>query len=445
VKRSIPWIGHLVNDVKIAGDLNIEDLNVGVHTKEKSLCLICRGGRLLCGRDRCPALLKLYSFLNIKKKVNTNNIIGSSPPSIFVGRIGYPYVYAGPLVPPVIGDTSIFDDPERWLGRDFDEIIGFRTNLIRGKFRVNVKKPYENRLYNKTLEIALSKDPIYTDVHFRKKPYENFLFDEIIQPMGPAGILKKMSIGTTKTDLRIDKIYGDTDLKAKKSILNLYLKDVSVSKIQRVFSFGVLGQKKQRRLVPTRWSITAVDSTISRWLIEERIKGKKQINDYQVHEFSFLGNRFIILLIPSAWRYEWIEAWYPNTTFNPNNKSIAMGSDHERYEGRKKYASIGGCYYSVRLASAEYLARENRQAGVIAMREIYPSFITPLGVWINRECVREALRKDSRKFNTLKEALTYIDSRFTIDIKEWISTSNLIQDDLHQLKITEYLKMKNEN
>jgi hypothetical protein len=445
VKISIPWIGHLVNDVNNAGDLNIEDMNLGLHTKEKSLCLICRGSRLLCGKNRCPALLKLYSFLNIKKKVKTNNIIGSSPPSIFVGRIGYPYVYAGPLVPPILGDTSIFDEPERWLSRDFEEIIGFRTNLIRGKFRVNVKKPYKNRLYDKTLEIALSRDPTYTDVHFRKKPYENFLFDEIIQPMGPSGILKNMNVGTTKTDSRIDKVYSDTDLKAKRSILDLYLKDVPVSKIQRVFSFGVLGQKKQRRMVPTRWSITAIDSIISRWLIEERIKGKKQINDYRVHEFSFLGNRFIILLIPSAWRYEWIEAWYPNTTFNPNNKSVAMGSDYERYEGRTTYASIGGCYYSVRLASAEFLAEENRQAGVLAMREIYPSYITPLGVWINRECVREALRNDGRKFNNLKEALAYIDSRFTIDIKEWIDTSNLIQDDLHQQKMTEYLKMKNDN
>jgi len=319
VKNGIPWIGHLVNDVNVAGDLNIEDMNLRLNTKDKSLCLICRGSRLLCGKNRCPALLKLYSFLNIKKKISTNNIIGSSPPSIFVGRIGYPYVYAGPLVPPILGDTSIFDDPERWLNRDFEEIIGFRTNLIRGKFRVNVKKPYENRLYNRTLEIALSKDPTYTDVHFRKKPNENFLFDDIIQPMGPSGILEKMNVGSTKTDSRIDKVYGDTDLKAKNSILDLYLRDVPVSKIQRVFSFGVLGQKKQRRMVPTRWSITAIDSIISRWLIEERIKGKKKINDYQVHEFSFLGNRFIILLIPSAWKYEWMEAWYPKTTFKKTN------------------------------------------------------------------------------------------------------------------------------
>jgi hypothetical protein len=30
VKRRIPWISHLVNDVNNAGDLNIEDMNLGL-------------------------------------------------------------------------------------------------------------------------------------------------------------------------------------------------------------------------------------------------------------------------------------------------------------------------------------------------------------------------------------------------------------------------------
>jgi len=152
-----------------------------------------------------------------------------------------------------------------------------------------------------------------------------------------------------------------------------------------------------------------------------------------------LGNRFVILLTPSSWKYEWIEAWYPGTTWNPQGRSIALGSDWEGYKGRTTYASIGGCYYSVRLASAEFLYKENRQAGVIAMREIHPSFIMPLGVWINRESVREAFKQKGRKFNTLKETIAYISSRFEIRIEEWIKTSTLLKDALYQEKITKYL------
>ena len=87
----------------------------------------------------------------------------------------------------------------------------------------------------------------------------------------------------------------------------------------------------------------------------------------------------------------------------------------------------------------ELLNKEKRQAGIIAMREIYPNFITPLGVWINREGVREAFRQKERKFDTLNEALNCIKSRFYIPVDEWIGTSVLLRNALHQEKITKYL------
>jgi len=440
VKRRIPWVGHIINDEKTAGDLNISGTTLEVQTWEESPCLRCRGSRMLCGKPRCPALLKLYSFVKVRDSIDSDRVLGSSPPGVFVGRIGYPYVYAGPLVPPVLGDTSLFDAPEQWLGRTFDDIIAFRTNLIRGKFRVNVRKPFENeRFLNKTLEVALSRDSVDTEVTFRKKPSGSFLLDETVQPMGPSALIKGMHVGNAKTDSSIEKAYYDGDLKAETAVLGLYLGGFSVSKIQRAFSLGAFGLKDQRRLVPTRWSITAIDSTLSRNLIEDEVKGKPPINEYRVYECDYLGNRYTVLLTPSSWRYEWIEAWYPGTAWNPQSPEIALGGDWERYRGRTTYASIGGCYYAVRLAAAEFLAREQRQAGVIAMREIHPSFITPLGVWINRECVREAFRGEARRFDGLGEALAYIGSRFAVKIEDWTKTSVLLKDALYQEKITKYL------
>ncbi len=440
VKRRIPWVGHIISDEKIAGDLNQERGRIEIQAREGSLCLVCRGGKGLCGKPRCPALLKINSFLKVRSIVDTTQMAGSSPPGIFVGRVGYPYVYAGPLVPPMLGDTSLFDTPEDWLGKTVDEIIGFRTNLIRSKFRVNVKKPVENeRLLNQTLEIALSKDSVDMEVTFQKKPSGRFFLDDEVQPMGPSALIKNMEVEDVKTDLRIEKAYGDADLKTEEAILDLHLNRVPVSKIQRAFSVGAFGLKGQRRIVPTRWSITAVDSTISRRLIEDRVKRGKPLNEYRVYEFSYLGNRFVVLLMPCNWRYEWMEAWYPGTAWNPQSQSIAMGGDWEGYRGRTTYASIGGCYYAVRLAVTEFLASEGRQAGVVAMREIHPSFITPLGVWINRECIREAFQQGGRKFDALDEAMAYIGSRFDIGLKEWINASVLLKDALYQEKITKYL------
>jgi len=440
IKRRIPWIDHIINE-RTAGDLNLESSGLNIQVKEGSLCLICRGSRRLCGKSRCPALLKLYSFLKTQSvAASSDEVTGSSPPGVFVGRIGYPYVYAGPLIPPITGDTSLYDFPEGWLGRTVDEIINFRTSLIRGKFRVNVKKPWKNEQFlNKTLEVALSRNPVDTEVKFRKKPSGRFLFDGTVQPMGPSALLERMEIDSLKTDFRIERAYSDGDLKAEEAILNLYMSGVPVSSIQRAFSVGAFGLKGQRRLVPTRWSITAVDSIISKNLIENEVKGKDTINEYRIYEFNYLGNRFLILLMPSLWKYEWIEAWYPGTVWNPRGRDIAMGGDWEGYRGRTTYASIGGCYYAVRLAVAEFLAKEGRQAGVLAMREIHPSFITPLGVWINRESVREALRRKPLRFDDLSDAIAYMKGRFSIDINEWIRTSVLLREALYQEKITRYL------
>jgi len=438
LKRRIPWIEHIINE-KNAGDLNLESPSPKLQTERRSLCLICRGVRGLCGRNRCPAILKLYSFMKTRNAVSSNEMIGSSPPGVFVGRIGYPYVYAGPLVPPFIGDTSLFDLPEQWLGKTDEEIIKFRISLIRGKFKVNVKKPWRNKNFlDKTLEIALSRNPVDTEVIFRKKPSGRILLDGTLQPMGPSAVLEQMKIGSFKTDFRIEKAYSDEDLRSEEAIFNLYLSGIPVSRIQRAFSVGAFGLKSQRRLVPTRWSITAVDSMISRKLIEEKVKKNNPINEYRVYEFNYLGNRFIVFLMPSSWRYEWIEAWYPKTIWNLNGSSIAMGGDWEGYKGRNTYASLGGCYYAVRLAVAEFLAKEKRQAGVVAMREIHPSFITPLGVWINRESVREALKRKSVKFNNLRGVIDYISRRFSIGIDEWIKTSTLLKEALYQEKITKY-------
>ena len=75
------------------------------------LCIQCRGAKLLCGKARCPILVRWDSMMKTAPMVDRIDLDGSSPPGVFVGRFGYPKVYVGPLVPPVHGDTQILDAP----------------------------------------------------------------------------------------------------------------------------------------------------------------------------------------------------------------------------------------------------------------------------------------------------------------------------------------------
>lgn len=440
VKKRVPWIEHVITDLSSALDLNYDVGDLKARIPEGSLCLACRGSKMLCGKARCPIIVKLYSYIKAKPLYDSTELEGSSPPGVFIGRIGYPYVYAGPLVPPVQGDTSLYDFPELWLGRSIEEIVDFRIKLIRGKFKVNVKKVEEaGRLMDLTREMALSLSPVDTEVTFKNKPSGSLLLDDDVQPIGPSAQLKDMLINEVKADHRMEKAYGDIDLKASEAVLSLHMDHVPVSRIQRAFSVGAFGLKGQRRLVPTRWSITAIDSMISRALINDVIKKSPIINEYKVYESNYLDNRFIILMLPSAWSYEAIEAWHPGTTWNPASENIAICGDWEGYKGRRNYASIGGCYYAARLAVAEKLAEDGRQATALVLRESYPGYIMPVGVWQVRENVRNALRQSPRKFSEFKEALDYISQKFQIKLKVWIESSKIISDALHQEKLTKYI------
>src|SRR4030067_380739 len=111
--------------------------------------------------------------------------------------------------------------------------------------------------------------------------------------------------------------------------------------------------------------------------MQRETKTFPSISEYRVYETTSLDNRWAILMLPSSWRYEFIEAWYPNTAWNPQGEKIAIMSDHEFFDGRNTYASIGGCYYAARLAVNELLQGERRQAGVAIMREAQPGINLP--------------------------------------------------------------------
>jgi len=436
------WILQLLDSAGLAADLNYSSDYLVAKASGvawgKGLCVACKGGKFLCGKTRCPLLVRANFYLKTMPFIKGLDVDGASPPSVFVGRIGYPYVYVGPMVPPVHEDTSFYDLPELWFGKSIDEIVGFRSLLIRGKHRVHVRRFEEaGKIMDKTRELALSVNPVDVELALTKPPRRNLVLDDEVQPFGPSAPLRDLRVGTARWDHQIEKAYYDIDLKATDAVQGLYEKGVLVTKIQRAFSVGAFGLKQNRRLVPTRWSITAVDSILSMDLME-KIKAFPEINEYRLYESRYLDNIYEVLMLPQAWSYEAVEAWYPGTIWNPSGRIIAMYSDREGYEGRTRYADIGGCYYAARLAACELLAKERRQATVIVLREARPGYIMPVGVWQVRESVRDAVRQTPLKFNTLDEALARIASQFQMPLQRWIQSSKLIQNALFQKRLTQY-------
>ena len=428
------WLLDVIKHV----NLSALEQQISTRAQSNSVCVLCKGARMLCGKTRCPLILKVNTFLKSVPLMSTEDIDGMSPPSVFIGRIGYPNVYAGPLVPPIHEDTAVYDLPERWFGKSMDEIVGFRSLLVRGKHRVNVHKFNDSgKIMDQTRDLALADSCVDIELNLTKKPRSSLYLDDDVQPFGPSAPIRDLLVGNSRYDDKIEKAYYDTDLRATHAVVDLFNRGVMVTKIQKAFSVGAFGIEKNRRLVPTRWSITAVDDILSKNLVA-KVKTFPEINEYRVYESIYLDNVFEILMIPGQWSYESMEAWYPGTVWNPAGSNIAVYSDWEGNSGRTTYAAIGGCYYSARLAICEQLQRERRQATAIVLREARPGYIMPVGVWQVRENVRNAMKQKPYLFNTLAQSLQFISGRLEIPLQRWILQSQLLQKSLFQRKITDF-------
>ena len=370
-------------------------------------------------------------------KLSLDSIDGSSPPSVFVGRYGYPKVRIGPLIPPLHGDTTILDRTELWAGKSIEEIANYRLSLVRGTFSMNVHDTTGRYLENMQ-ELAMSERPAESEATFEKKPLADVELEKEIRlnsgaaPFGPAAPLKMFKASSLSADQRIEAAHYDTDLKASDALMELYRRGVEVSGIHRVLSVGMLGLKKNRKLVPTRWSISATDDTISSRLAKEN-EANPSIDLFEVTQYSHLANYYSVILIPDdVWSFEMIESWFTNSG------QIATGSDYEDARGLDHYPTIAGAYFAARLAVAEHLARRQRKAAALVLREIHPEYVMPLGVWQIREGVREALKKPAQKFESLEQAVSFASAGMSVSRQEIARKSRLWQAFKSQTRITDF-------
>lgn len=372
-------------------------------------------------RSKNAYLQKLTANMKMKSIKIGQELDGSTPPSVFIGSWNYPKVYAGPMMVPLQGDTAIIDSPELWIPgqKSQEDIIGYRLSLVRGKQTVSIDD-INNSFVEKLQEISLSSTSIDSEATFNKRP-RGLSFSEETTPHGPSALIEKFDIDAVKWDRELEKVYYDSDLRARDALTELHQKGVPFSNVQKAFSVGAIGTGKRRKLVPTRWSITACDSTLADDLLK-KVRNYSLIDTHRVYEFSSLNNYYSVILIPTEWQYEWMEAF-----IRVLGKEELIFSDYETNTGKKEYSRVGGCYYTCKMGVLDALNQEQKQAGAIVLREAYSGYV-PLGVFNVRENVKYAMGQPYKEFEDLKSSLSYVGSKLKIPLAKFIKKSDLIKD-----------------
>ena len=380
-------------------------------------------------KGKAAYLKRLTSKIKMPSMDIGRELDGSTPPSVFIGSWNYPKVYAGPMITPLQGDTSIMDTPESWIPdqKTQEDIIGYRMNLIRGKQTVKITD-LNNIFVEKLQEISLACKSIDSEAEFGSKP-KGMSFNEQHAPHGPSALIEKFDINNVKWDRELEKAFYDTDLKAADAVMHLQNKEVPFSHIQKAFSVGTMGIADNRKMVPTRWSITACDSTIGNRLLRE-VKNYDVIDTHRVYEFSSLNNYYAIMLLPQQWEFEWMEAF-----LHALGREELIFSDYEHNTGNKGYSRVGGCYYTSKMAVLEELSKEKKQAAAIILREAYQGYI-PLGVFNVRENIRSAMSQPYREFEDMKASLAYIATNLKLPLQKFIKRSDLLKELLQSRQTT---------
>lgn len=374
-------------------------------------------------------LEKLTRDIKMKSVKVGKDLEGSTPPSVFIGRWSYPKVYAGPMMANQLGDTYIMDSPESWLNQNKqqDEILNYRMNLVRGKQLINIHD-LDNPFIEKLQDISLASKSTDAEANFRKRPRGAQLSQESM-PHGPSGILEKFDIDAVKWDRQLEKSYYDTDLNAQDAVMALHNKNVPFSAVQKAFSVGAFGIKKNRKLVPTRWSITACDSALADKLLKE-VRHHPILDTYRVYENEALNNYYGIILTPTEWQYEWTEGFYKVE----NNEEMVF-SDYENNTDKKEYSTVGGCYYTSKMVVLDALNKMKLQSGLIVLREAYTGYV-PMGVFNVRENMRQAMEMPYKEFEDLKSAVLYVGKHLKIPLSRYIKTGTLLNEMLHTKQTT---------
>ena len=134
-------------------------------------CIDCRGTKGLCGISPCPLLAEVRSKLPTVESSSVSEVVGPSPPSMFVGRYGYPDVRAGPSATWGVDEDETKQltsgDPADLFGKSLEEVAARHANLITGGRITKVRSARSpDQMLETTQEIAMAGRSVDIELDF---------------------------------------------------------------------------------------------------------------------------------------------------------------------------------------------------------------------------------------------------------------------------------------
>ena len=371
---------------------------------------------------------KLEFYKEIKKyqsKLKPSKEIEGYASAAIVGEQNYP----NPKIYNVSTgqkDNSFFKTNEV-VKKDYSDIVKLKAQNILGNTNNIYIKKTNTRIITEINDVYKARKPAQFESQFDKElKFNKPILNKLSGVLGTQNELINVELTeNASTSKQIEK-YTDDDIKARQAIINLYEKGIPESQIINLLGLGNFGIQLNRKVVPTRWSISAYDVAIEKHL-HSIITKHNPINQYEVYYAKDKGNEFVIVLAPDGYTFE-------NLEFGDEWN----GSDYVGHNNKLPYQTpnTAGGFYASKVAIFEHLRKRKKQAQIYCIRLI-EGYDIPLGVVFVRETIRQAMTNQIFKTSNFQTLKKYLLENHTQHYKQLINSKTL-QENKTQKKLKDY-------
>ncbi len=348
---------------------------------------------------------------------------GSAP---IVGEKGYPYLATHNISNE--DKNSSYRNTSDIVKKDYKEIIPIKAKNILGSTDHSYAKKVDNKILEEIRDVYKSKKDIQVNTQFEKElTFNKVLVNKVSGVVGSKNPLESLeALENTPTEKIVEK-FTNGEIKSREAIITLYERGINEHQIINLLALGSFGVELNKKLVPTRWAITAYDQTIEKYL-HKKIIQFRPLDYYELYTYEDKGNSFVIILIPDTFSGEVIEQ-FDNTV-----EKDYVGNDNKL---NKEEPETAGGFFATKIGIFEQLTSRKRQASFISIR-IIKNYDIPLGVVFVRESIREAMKKGKFRTTKLEELRTYIMENFSEHYR-YFEDSKVFSEKRKQKKLGDFL------
>lgn len=311
--------------------------------------------------------------------------------------------------------------------KDYSEIVKLKAKNILGSTEQTYVKKFDDRINQEISDIYKAK----FEVEFNSKFDKELKFDKVLVNKVSGIVGSKNSLVSLKansnisTSKQIEK-YTQTDIRSKEAVISLYERGVNEHQIINLLALGSFGVTLNKKLVPTKWAITAFDQIIEKYLHSKLVK-YNSIEKFEVYYHKDKGNSFVIVLLPDIFLGEVVEAW-----------ENVVERDYCDFNNKldKAEPECAGGYFATKIGIFESLNERKRQAQFVSLRFI-KDYELPLGVVFVRECVRLAMKNKVFSCSNLDDVKKFLFEKYNVHYNLF-SNSKLLVERKVQKRLKEF-------